>query len=388
MNNITIARQNGGVPKSLPGEDHISGLMAYITAYPTGFSASDQFKAISTIEAAEALGITADNADWTIKMLNYQLSEIFRINPGISLFVGLSTTAPTDYAELKALQNFANGKIRQIGVWNGKVALAASAVTALQGIAAFFDNSGTPCSIIYSAKVDSLTALPSDLAVSGQRNVSVVIAQDGAGIANSLYTGADNSTNGYSVSALGIVLSMVSLAKVHESISWVKKFPTGVSVPAFCDGTNYNTVDKAVIEGLDTSRYIFFRTYPGIAGSYVNDSHTLDLATSDYAFIESERTMDKAVRGITTYMLPELGAPLMVDAETGKLDQSTVAYLQTVAGKALEDMEKAGELSGYSAEIDPEQNVLSTSQVEVVIKNLAVGVMRHVNVKIGFTTKL
>lgn len=49
---------------------------------------------------------------------------------------------------------------------------------------------------------------------------------------------------------------------------------------------------------------------------------------------------------------------------------------------------KAGELSGYKAEIDPDQNVISTSQVEVIIKNVPTGTMRKVNVKIGFTTKL
>lgn len=65
-----------------------------------------------------------------------------------------------------------------------------------------------------------------------------------------------------------------------------------------------------------------------------------------------------------------------------------MAYLETVAGKALKDMEKAGELSGYSVEIDPEQNVLSTSEVEIVIRQVAVGVMRKVKVKIGFATSL
>ena len=51
-------------------------------------------------------------------------------------------------------------------------------------------------------------------------------------------------------------------------------------------------------------------------------------------------------------------------------------------------MEKKGELSGYKVEIDPKQNVLSSSEVEIVIKNVAKGVMRKVRIKIGYTTKL
>ena len=65
-----------------------------------------------------------------------------------------------------------------------------------------------------------------------------------------------------------------------------------------------------------------------------------------------------------------------------------VSFLETTAGEALEEMEKAGEISGYKAEIDPAQNVLATSALEIVIKKVPVGVMRKVTVKIGYTTSL
>jgi len=45
---------------------------------------------------------------------------------------------------------------------------------------------------------------------------------------------------------------------------------------------------------------------------------------------------------------------------------------------------KAGELSGCAVEIDPDQNVLASSTVEFVIKNVAVGVFRKGIVKIGW----
>jgi hypothetical protein len=114
----------------------------------------------------------------------------------------------------------------------------------------------------------------------------------------------------------------------------------------------------------------------------------MELATSDYAYIENVRTIDKAIRGIRTYLLPYLSSPLYVDPETGKLRPDTVAFIETLAGKQLENMEADGELSGYSCEVDPAQNVLSSSEVEIVIKKIGVGVMRKVNVKIGYTTKL
>ena len=125
-----------------------------------------------------------------------------------------------------------------------------------------------------------------------------------------------------------------------------------------------------------------------MAGSYFNDSRTLGKPTGDYNTIEAVRTMDKAVRGIRTYLTPELGGNIYIDPETGKMQAHTVSHLETTANRALEDMERAGELSGYNVEIDPEQDVLSTSTVEIVIKQVPVGVMRKINVKIGFTKKV
>jgi hypothetical protein len=144
----------------------------------------------------------------------------------------------------------------------------------------------------------------------------------------------------------------------------------------------------ANLEKINDNRYLFVRTHVGNADNYFNDSFTLDEATSDYAYIENVRTIDKACRGVRANLLPYLNSPLRVDATSGQLASDTVAFLETTANKALEDMEKAGELSGFKVEIDPEQNVLSTSEVEIVIKQVPVGVMRHVLIKIGYTTKL
>ena len=62
-------------------------------------------------------------------------------------------------------------------------------------------------------------------------------------------------------------------------------------------------------------------------------------------------------------------------------------YLTELANKPLEDMQKAGELSGMLVEIDPDQDVLSTSELEFVIKQVGVGVLRRIRCKIGFAKK-
>ena len=393
---LNIDRQNGNVPKSLPGEDHITGLVIYMAAgdIPAGFK-TERVQALSTIDAAEAAGIvdyttaadgTQTAAPWAVRVLHYHLSELYRINPAVSLYVGIFEKPQGDnmtFAEIKTVQNFADGRIRQLGVWCGDRVPSEDDLVALQGQADTLEAQGAELSVVYAPKLANVKQISTKLAGGGKCRVSVVIGQAGSGVGAELYKDKTNAAKA-SVSGLGVVLGLISKAKVHQCIAWVKEFPTGISLPAFGDGTLLRDLDKALVEQLDTARYLFFVTQQGQSGSYMNDSHTMDDAKSDYASIESVRTMDKGARGVRAYLIPELGGNVYVDADTGKLASYTVAHLETVAGHALEDMEKAGELSGYKAEIDPDQDVAASSTVDIVLKKVAVPVMRHVRIKIGF----
>lgn len=385
---LTIVRQNGNVPKSQNGQDHVSGFVAYLLEadIPAAFKA-EPVQAVSTIDKAEELGITADATAWSVKMLHYQLEEVFRINPSITLYMGLfSKPESMTFKELKTVQNYAEGAIRQMAIWNGDTAPTADNIVKLEAVADSLDTENAPFSTLYAPLVSNYKNLPNNLATNNPR-VSVVIAQAGSGTGAELYKSKDNKTKA-TVSAIGVALGTLSKAAVHQCIAWVKNFPSGISMPALGDGTLVRTIDKGELEKLDTNRYLFLNNVVGVAGSYWNDSHTMDSPTSDYAAIESVRTMDKAVRGIRTYLTPELGGNVYIDPDTGKLQSYTVSHLETTANIPLEEMEKAGELSGYKAEIDAEQDVLSTNTIEVTIKNVPVGVVRKFKVKIGFVKSL
>ena len=385
---LTIVRQNGNVPKSQNGQDHVSGFVAYLLEadIPAAFKA-EPVQAVSTIDKAEELGITADATAWSVKMLHYQLEDVFRINPSITLYVGLfSKPESMTFQEMKTVQNYAEGAIRQMAIWNGDTAPTADNIVKLEAVADSLDTENAPFSTLYAPLVSNYKNLPSNLATNNPR-VSVVIAQAGSGTGAELYKSKDNKAKA-TVSAIGVALGTLSKAAVHQCIAWVKNFPSGISMPALGDGTLVRTIDKGELEKLDTNRYLFLNNVVGVAGSYWNDSHTMDSPTSDYAAIENVRTMDKAVRGIRTYLTPELGGNVYIDPDTGKLQSYTVSHLETTANIPLEEMEKAGELSGYKAEIDAEQDVLSTGTIEVTIKNVPVGVVRKFKVKIGFVKSL
>lgn len=411
LNDIRFQKTNGGMGRKAASEDPVSGLVfgGFGADVLTFGSADGNLKGFDTIgspatayikkfqyveQLAEAGIVWTENgngsgtggaltAGETAKnALYYHISEFFRMNEEGTLYVMIKAGATAVAAgDVTVLQEYANGAMRQCGIFSGTLIAVATLQTELTAL----ENNHMPMSVVETydgSSVAMATLTGTSLASAGKCNVSVLIGCDGDA------TLASNLGSYANYGCIGACIGAISKAAVHECIAWVQKFKLGLKAPALFNGSLIKNVSVANQELLNDNRYIFVRTHVGDADNYFNDSHTFDVATSDYANIENVRTIDKACRGVRANLLPYLASPLKVDAETGKLDAPMVAFLETTAGKALEDMEKAGELSGYKAEIDPEQNVLATSTVEVVIKNVPMGVMRKINVKIGFATKL
>lgn len=324
--------------------------------------------------------------------LHYHVAEFFRLNGGAGpLYVGISKEdSIVNESSIVKLQQYAAGSIRQMGVILHNIPSIREIADQCKNL----EDGHMPLSVIetdpktnqsVSTAINTLAAHAA-ITHTHKCNISVLVGRDmDADLAAGLTDEHGNTTA--SLGCIGACVGAISKARVHESIAWVGQFPLGLNEPGVCD-TALRNITTEELEELNGCRAIFVRTHVGISDNYFNDSHTLAPETSDYAYIENVRTIDKACRGVRSKLLPYLNGPLSVDASTGKLSADTVALLETVAGEALEDMEKAGELSGFRAEIDPDQNVLATSEVEVVIKNVPKGVMRKVNVKIGFTTQV
>ena len=91
-----------------------------------------------------------------------------------------------------------------------------------------------------------------------------------------------------------------------------------------------------------------------------------------------------------------LNSPLFVNATTGKLSQDTIADFRNDAFIALQTMAVNGEVStdenGALPEntvvINPDQNVLVTSEIILTIKLVPVGVARTITVNIGFAVSV
>lgn len=390
MGKITFIKGKGGLNRRAPGEDQISSLLFYSSVLPDGFDVNDRIKEVNDLTAAEALGIVDDeDADILIRIMHYHVSEFYRLRPGATLFIAIyaEPVGALTFAEIETVQNFAEGKIVQMGIWTKKV-FATGNFTLIQAILETLDSQFKYISSVLLASnlVGTTTAALANLRSLVAPKVSGVLAQDGGAKGKALYTEA-----GYSITALGAMLGATSLAKVNECIGWVEKFPMNaveLDVPAFANGDLVKSLTEPTIEAVDIKGWIFIRKYESDGQVYFNDSHTAVVITDDYAYIEANRVMDKSMKKVRKKLLPQFNGPVLVDPQTGKLATDYVTHLENLGDQALEQMERDGELSGYKTFVNPDQDVLSTSEIEVAIVDVPVGVSRSFKVKVSYSNKL
>lgn len=391
MNNVTFTKGEGGLARTLASKDHYSAIIIYSTTKPASWG-EDDTKEIVSLAAAEALGITSDSATALIKALHYHLKRFFAVytyngvSPKLWLTIADEPATTYDFAEITTTQNFANGEIRTFGIFLAE-ALSTTMIDTIQTVLAALDVAHKPCSAIVSFDMSAVVDWTSvaDLRTLTDNKVSVTIGQDGGGDGNTLYNAG---SLGFSLGDVGSVLAWASIKSVHENIGWPDQFPVAFDgefdVPALSNG-DLISENEAVLDGLNTKGYIFLRKHVGLSGSFFNDSHTAVAVSSDYAYLENNQVIDKAIRGVYQNLINQINSPLSVDPDTGKLDLTTVGFFENEGGKALSTMVSDGELSGYSVDIDPDQNVLSTSTINVNIQLVPIGVARTIAVTIGFS---
>ena len=138
--------------------------------------------------------------------------------------------------------------------------------------------------------------------------------------------------------------------------------------------------------------YITPRTYVGRSGYYWTDDRLATDEVDDYSHLSLRRVIDKAYRiaydTLLDYMLGEIAVNTDGTMQGAVLKnwqasvENAVRAGMTANGELSADM-SAGE-SGCSVYIDPDQNVLATSTVEITLKVRPYGYARNVEVQLGF----
>ncbi|KIC03737.1 hypothetical protein OA88_02005 [Flavobacterium sp. JRM] len=431
LNDVVINKLSGGLGRRNPEQDMVSGLL--FDGASTAKLALDKIERLASLEDAEALGITADY-DVNGQSAYYQIQQFFRMNPSGDLYIMKTDATSYEVIAGKAMgmQEKANGNIRQMAIiYSGSTSFAQTqaAIAAAKTQTELAYTNFMPFEVILEGKgFDS--KLATSLVELNAENVSVVVAMDVekafeqklfqkgtttaddklyALAASEKLVAVEGFPDVYNVkndeglkkengvilefifkysykntAAVGLALGAISKAKVSENIAWIEKFNLtgeGFAKAGFVGGQEIKTLGD--LRDLNEKRYIFVKTHTGLPGVYFNDSHTCTKGTSDFAYVENNRTINKATRLLRTALLPKLASPVLVDID-GKLPQSVSKNFEGLCRSALEGMVANQEVSAFDVYVDPKQNILATSELKVKAEITPIGTARKIMVDLGF----
>ena len=391
---VKISFENGALGGVAPSEDGVCGLVAYATAVSTTFALNTPYL-ITKLAGLEALGVTSE-ATGVNAALYKTVKEFYSEAPdGTKLWV-MGVAASTSIANLTdKANNIISPLLRaargSINILMLKLASAAeptmsgsidgavlTAVTNLQALAEdWTENCYAPFMCLVEAlSYNGVAASLPDLTARSDNRVGVVLG---------------DSVSGSAGAAVGLVAGRLAAEPVQRSLARVRS--GAIKAEAMYIGTNLAEIgDPDVANDLG---YIVPRTFVGKSGYYWSDDHLATEASDDYCAIPRRRVIDKAYRITYKTIVDEVAENVPVNAE-GKLAafhckgvetsvESAIVNSMTSEGNLGNDPDNASDL-GVQCYIDPDQNILATSRLEINLKVKPHGYSKYIDVKLGFKT--
>ncbi len=325
----------------------VTHVMGTVKSYHTFDSLPAEFK---TVQAIINYFLVADGVELFIMPV-----------PTIKTIPLIYLLADTDAYAKKLVE--ASDKISFIGVVGiNLLASVANSLVNAQALAASFVSKYRyiTCIIPYSYKTADVTV---DLTLGSSDRCGVLASYQG--------------------DEVGLILGKLAINPVSRNIGRVKDGSLPITACAV-DGYTVPPLDVAkamdVVETLNTKGLITIRTMVGKTGYYFTDDK-LATIPGDYSNITNRRVIDKAAAITYDVYLNEVLDEAKVGTD-GKLLPAYVAYLAGIIENAING-NMADEISGFSVYINPDQNVLSTSEIEIVLEITPFGYNRSLTVKLG-----
>lgn len=195
-----------------------------------------------------------------------------------------------------------------------------------------------------------------------------------------------SQTSGSANQAVGLIAGKIAVSTVDKNIGRVSD--GALNVLTMFAGTK--TIETADTESIYNKSYITFRTFTGIAGYFIADDLMATKDTDDYNHLTAIRTVDKAARIAYAVLVQQLLDKVQVKSDGTMLQPVIVSWQQVIINAIASNMTAKGELSddgdkGVQVYIDPSQDVLATSTINVEVRVRPFGYARYINVLLGFT---
>lgn len=384
---IEINVGNGALGLTIPTDDALAGMI--LQGVGTGGLELSAPVLLTSLDDAVQLGIDADyDADNSLTAYK-AIKEFYEdAQSGARLWImiisqAVSMETAMDKAETlyaKRLLDAANGGIRLLTmvrnpaagysptVTNGIDDDVVAAIVKAQSLAEEYTSNYKPLRVILP--VYAYTGVAADLPDLKQRTDNRVAVMVGDSV-----TGT--------TAGVGILLGRLASQPVQRNVGRVK---TG-ALPIVNGYIGQKTVLQAAgdVSVIHDKGFIVLRTHVGRAGFYFADDPTATAATDDYSQLSLGRVLDKAIYLAYVTFVNELLDEIQVNEDTGKIQTvAAKAFQQLIESVINNQMTANNEISGVNVEVDPNQNVLSTSKIVVKLRIVPVGYSRTIEVQLGF----
>lgn len=388
---IKIFFENGALNQVAPSPDGVLGIVCTGTAVVDTFALATAYT-LRSLAQLTALGVTATNNAPLVKIV----TEFYdQAGEGTEVWimafpdtVKMSDMVDKDTAYATSLVAAANGRLRGIivsrtpgvgyvpVVTNGMDADVELAIINGQLLAEYTaDVQFAPIFIILEGY--EYTGVPSalpDLTLLENNRVAVFIGD------------TDSASKGAS---MGTIAGRIASTPVQRNLGRVKDGPLA-PVKTYIKSTITELADVASIHD---KGFIVFRTFVGRSGYFFNDDFMATLPTDDYSHLTARRTIDKAFRICYDVLLEQLLDEIPVNGD-GTMQAPMVKTWQMLVENAIAtQMTANGELSADAADpkdrgvkcfIDANQNIISTSKMNVSVRVRPFGYPRYIDVYLGF----
>ena len=390
--NITIA--NGNLASASNTADGVEGLVMTGISESGGYTAGSPILVTSMIDVAAA-GITVANNPFAIR----HLQEFYDMAPaGSQLYVMLvantmtvaSMALSSNANGVKKLLDYAAGAIKVVGLISDDVAIVGGggSITVTTGLNADVYTAAANLKTTINTYVAAQQPLRGIIGGTSYSGVPANLVNETSGTSNNrvaILIGDTISYDAtYSSAAIGLLLGTIAGIPVQRKISRVK---TGAlsNITAFLKTTalTLTSGDPATIAG---KGFITFKMYAQKAGFFWSSDPMCTVTTDDFAMLAHGRIVDKAHRLIYAFLVDE------VDNEVPSLPDGTIdpgyakdleAKISGKTGVITVNMTDLGNCSGSSSFVDPAQNIVSTSTLNVNVTVDALGYSTTINVNLG-----
>ena len=216
-------------------------------------------------------------------------------------------------------------------------------------------------------------------------------------VSNPINTGNDNRVGvviGDTVAdskgaAVGLLAGRIASIPVQRSIARVR---TG-SITATMMYIGSVAAELGNPETINDCGFICPRTFVGKGGYFWSDDKLAAEASDDYSLMPRRRVADKADRITYTTLVNEVAEEISV-TDDGKISAPVVKAIQTAVESAIvNNMTSRGNLGndpsdpndmGVECYINPDQNIVATSRLDVQLRIKPHGYSKYIEVSLGF----